>query len=237
MTIFGDGQQTRAFSYVGDVAPLIARAIEQPAAYNEVFNIGADQPTTVNELATLVARAMGVPPAITHLEAAQGSGARVRRPLQDRARVRLPCAVVARRWPRSAWPPGPGARARRVHLHASTSSSPRICLQAGQPEPCPPLRACSGSRSGWQPRSSSASPGGACSTAHCGTTRPSFAAQAAGIVSYGVPKTIVEGEVVYGMWHPPLYLYSRATAPRSSGRSRLGRPAGRCCLVRGHRPS
>lgn len=68
MTIFGDGRQTRAFSYIGDVAPLMARAIEQPAAYNEVFNIGADQPTSVNELAELVARALGVPAAVTHLE-------------------------------------------------------------------------------------------------------------------------------------------------------------------------
>ena len=32
MTIFGDGTQTRAFSYIGDVAPLIARAIDVPAA-------------------------------------------------------------------------------------------------------------------------------------------------------------------------------------------------------------
>lgn len=69
MTIFGDGHQTRAFSYVGDVAPLMARAIDVPAAYNETFNIGADEATSVNELARLVAGAMGMPPAITHLEA------------------------------------------------------------------------------------------------------------------------------------------------------------------------
>ena len=68
MTIFGDGRQTRAFSYIGDVAPLMARAIAQPDAYNEVFNIGADQPTSVNELAELVARALGVPVAVTRLE-------------------------------------------------------------------------------------------------------------------------------------------------------------------------
>jgi UDP-glucose 4-epimerase len=69
MTIFGDGNQTRAFSYIGDVAPVMARAIDLPAAYNEVFNIGAGQATSVNELARLVAAAMGVPAAITHLEA------------------------------------------------------------------------------------------------------------------------------------------------------------------------
>src|SRR5262245_62533911 len=50
MTIFGDGTQTRAFSYIGDVAPIIAKSIEVPEAYNQIFNIGADQPYSINEL-------------------------------------------------------------------------------------------------------------------------------------------------------------------------------------------
>ena len=60
MSVFGDGTQTRAFSYIDDVAPLIARSIDTPEAYNEVFNIGADQPYSVNTLAQQVAKAMGV---------------------------------------------------------------------------------------------------------------------------------------------------------------------------------
>lgn len=67
MTVFGDGTQTRAFSYIGDLVPVMASAIEMPAAYNQIFNIGADQPFSVNELATQVARAMGVEPNIVHL--------------------------------------------------------------------------------------------------------------------------------------------------------------------------
>jgi len=67
MTIFGDGTQTRAFSFIGDVAPVIVEAIETPAAYNQVFNVGADQPYSVNELAEMTARAMGVEPQIIHL--------------------------------------------------------------------------------------------------------------------------------------------------------------------------
>ena len=67
--IFGDGCQTRAFSYIGDVAPLIADSIDVPAALNQVFNIGADQPTPVNELAVKVAQAMGREPAIRYHEA------------------------------------------------------------------------------------------------------------------------------------------------------------------------
>ncbi len=67
MTVFGDGRQVRAFSYIDDVAPVIAAACETPEAYNQVFNIGADQPYTVAELARAVANAMGVDPRIAHL--------------------------------------------------------------------------------------------------------------------------------------------------------------------------
>lgn len=68
VTIFGDGEQKRAFSYISDVAPVIARSIEEPKAYNQVFNIGADQPYTVNLLAEEVAKAFHVKPLIKHLE-------------------------------------------------------------------------------------------------------------------------------------------------------------------------
>ena len=60
LPVFGDGLQTRAFSYVGDVAPYIAAAPDLPAARNEVFNIGADQAYTVRDLAERIAAAMGV---------------------------------------------------------------------------------------------------------------------------------------------------------------------------------
>jgi UDP-glucose 4-epimerase len=69
MTVFGDGTQTRAFSYIGDMVPIMADAIDVPAAYNQIFNIGADQPYCVNELANAVARAMGVEPNVIHLPA------------------------------------------------------------------------------------------------------------------------------------------------------------------------
>ncbi|MBS1604860.1 MAG: NAD-dependent epimerase/dehydratase family protein [Bacteroidetes bacterium] len=69
MTIFGDGTQTRAFSYIDDVAIPIARSVNIPAAYNEVFNIGADKPYTVNELATVVCEEFGVEPNIAYLSA------------------------------------------------------------------------------------------------------------------------------------------------------------------------
>ena len=69
MTIFGDGSQTRAFSYIDDVAPVMARAIEEQRAWNEVFNVGADRPCSLNDLAGRVADAMEVVPSIVHMPA------------------------------------------------------------------------------------------------------------------------------------------------------------------------
>ncbi len=69
LTIFGDGTQTRAFSYIDDVAIPITHSVNIPAAYNQVFNVGADKPYTVNELATVVSEEFGVEPDITHLSA------------------------------------------------------------------------------------------------------------------------------------------------------------------------
>jgi UDP-glucose 4-epimerase len=65
LTIFGE--QTRAFSYIKDVSPIIARSVLEKAAYNQVFNIGADVPYTVNILAESVAKAMGVQVELEHL--------------------------------------------------------------------------------------------------------------------------------------------------------------------------
>jgi UDP-glucose 4-epimerase len=69
MTVFGDGLQTRAFSHVDDVAPLIASSPRVPAARNQVFNVGADTPYTVLALAKEVAESFGVEPRVKHLAA------------------------------------------------------------------------------------------------------------------------------------------------------------------------
>jgi UDP-glucose 4-epimerase len=69
LTVFGNGLQTRAFSHVDDVAPVIARSPYVPAAYNRVFNIGADTPHTILQLAEEVAAAFGQPLRLKHLPA------------------------------------------------------------------------------------------------------------------------------------------------------------------------
>ena len=69
MTIFGDGEQERAFTHINDVAPIIAESINFPGARNEIFNVGADVPFTVNHLAKVVSAAMGLDGKVNHLEA------------------------------------------------------------------------------------------------------------------------------------------------------------------------
>lgn len=69
LTVFGDGNQTRAFSYIGDIVPSIVNSAFTPQAYNQVFNIGADKEYSVNELAELTMKAMGMTGEVRHLQA------------------------------------------------------------------------------------------------------------------------------------------------------------------------
>ena len=58
LSIFGDGEQTRAFTHIDDVAPYIADSVNVAEARNMIFNIGDDEVTSVKDLACAVARAM-----------------------------------------------------------------------------------------------------------------------------------------------------------------------------------
>jgi UDP-glucose 4-epimerase len=69
LPIFGDGEQTRSFSYIGDMAPLIAQSIQNQKCYNEVFNIGADQNYSINQLVELIGEAFNVDPKKKYLDA------------------------------------------------------------------------------------------------------------------------------------------------------------------------
>jgi UDP-glucose 4-epimerase len=69
LPIFGDGNQTRAFSYIDDVAIPIAHSGFMENAYNDIFNIGADKPYTINELVNVVGEKFGIKPIVKHFEA------------------------------------------------------------------------------------------------------------------------------------------------------------------------
>ena len=61
MPVFGDGAQTRSFSYIAAVGRAIAAAPLTEGARNRIFNLGGDEPMSVYDLARNVASVMGVP--------------------------------------------------------------------------------------------------------------------------------------------------------------------------------
>jgi UDP-glucose 4-epimerase len=51
LTVFGDGKQSRCFTYVGDVVPALIKLMESPEVNGEVFNIGSNHPVSIEALA------------------------------------------------------------------------------------------------------------------------------------------------------------------------------------------
>jgi UDP-glucose 4-epimerase len=54
ITVFGDGEQSRSFTYVGDVVRAMVALMNEPAAVGQVFNIGNGKEITINALAAKV---------------------------------------------------------------------------------------------------------------------------------------------------------------------------------------
>lgn len=54
LQIYGDGQQTRCFCYVGDVVEAVISLIHKQEAFGKVFNIGSDYEITIEQLADAV---------------------------------------------------------------------------------------------------------------------------------------------------------------------------------------
>jgi UDP-glucose 4-epimerase len=67
ITVYGNGQQSRAFGYVGDVVSALANLAQHPGAVGEVFNVGSTQEITINELAELVKKMTGSTSEIIHI--------------------------------------------------------------------------------------------------------------------------------------------------------------------------
>lgn len=51
ITVYGDGQQSRCFTYVGDAVRAIVGLADEPKALGEVFNVGSTQEVTIEALA------------------------------------------------------------------------------------------------------------------------------------------------------------------------------------------
>ncbi len=72
ITIFGDGEQTRDFLYVGDLVQVMVQALEQPQVEEGAVNIGLNQATSLNQLLVALEKVVGSLPAISHVAARSG---------------------------------------------------------------------------------------------------------------------------------------------------------------------
>ena len=68
LSVFGDGEQTRAFTYIKDISSVITNSILIKDAHNKIFNVGTDTPVTVNELAEEVSKLFNVEKKTVHFE-------------------------------------------------------------------------------------------------------------------------------------------------------------------------
>ena len=56
ITVYGDGQQTRCFTYVGDTIRAVVGLAQEPSAIGDVYNIGSTEEVTIEELARRTVR-------------------------------------------------------------------------------------------------------------------------------------------------------------------------------------
>jgi UDP-glucose 4-epimerase len=54
ITVFGDGTQSRSFTYVGDVVWALLKLMMEPRAVGQVFNVGNTEEVTIEGLANKI---------------------------------------------------------------------------------------------------------------------------------------------------------------------------------------
>jgi UDP-glucose 4-epimerase len=67
MTVYGDGEQQRSFCHVHDVVAALLHLLDHPGAVGDVFNVGARNEISINELAELIRAATGSSSPIVHV--------------------------------------------------------------------------------------------------------------------------------------------------------------------------
>ena len=87
LTVFGDGRQTRDFTFVEDAAEALCRAMETPSAHGQTINICTGKETAIGDIAEMICRAFDRDPA-TAIERQDPRPGDVRRHLGDSARCR-----------------------------------------------------------------------------------------------------------------------------------------------------
>ncbi|HEX8593689.1 MAG TPA: NAD-dependent epimerase/dehydratase family protein [Pseudomonas sp.] len=66
IAVFGDGEQTRDFFYVGDVVKLLTQALEIPDPKEGAINVGLNKTTSLNQLLGALSDVVGQLPEITY---------------------------------------------------------------------------------------------------------------------------------------------------------------------------
>lgn len=87
MTIHSDGEQTRDFVYVKDVARAWMDALDNPASYGQIFNLGAGRETSMNTLCDTVLHVLGKSRETYTIRYAPAQAGDMRRAAADISRV------------------------------------------------------------------------------------------------------------------------------------------------------
>ncbi len=74
LTVFGDGRQTRCFSYVGDVVPAMVRIAENRRGRGQAVNLGGSFEVSILDLARRIIEVLGSDSKITLVPYAQAYG-------------------------------------------------------------------------------------------------------------------------------------------------------------------
>ncbi len=66
IVVFGDGEQTRDFVYVGDLVEVLVQALESPEAGKGAINVGLNRATSLNQLLEAIGEVLGGLPTISY---------------------------------------------------------------------------------------------------------------------------------------------------------------------------
>ncbi|MCK5863223.1 MAG: GDP-mannose 4,6-dehydratase [Candidatus Hydrogenedentes bacterium] len=86
LTVYGDGKQTRCFAYVGDVTPAIVTLMDRSDLQGDVYNIGNNEPVSMEELAQRIIKRSGSSSTLRYVPYDQAYG-----PGYEDMRHREPC--------------------------------------------------------------------------------------------------------------------------------------------------
>ncbi|AMB84001.1 NAD-dependent dehydratase [Pseudomonas agarici] len=72
ITVFGDGEQTRDFIYVGDLVNVLVQALEAPQVHEGAINVGLNRSTSLKQMLQVLSEVVGPLPPVTYAPARCG---------------------------------------------------------------------------------------------------------------------------------------------------------------------